>query len=311
MMTDNDQDQKPWELKSMARIDFDRARSKSFWRAVFSWNQNSNELLPFDEVRKALPLKGQHYAGLKQVPVDQIVGSVSRYQDFDRAFLPRQTHTRERWMSIDEAHLQDVNLPPVELYQIGSAYFVKDGNHRVSVAREKGQVFIDAAVIEVDVPVPIGPETKLDDLILKREQALFYEHTSLADIRPQAVIELTLPGQYEKLEEHIAVHRWYLGEQARREIDYSTAVASWYDHVYLPLVEIIRAENILAEFPGRTEADLYLWIIEHRWFLAEAAHDEISLKDAAEHFADQFSQRRQKRLARLLQSVLQFFQRKP
>src|SRR5512146_2399681 len=145
-------------LRSLARLDFDRAHYKSFWSAVGNYiTQRSNYLLPFDEVRKALPLKGQHYAGLQEIPIDLIVGSVSRYQDFDRAFLPRRTHTRDRWMSIDEAHLQDITLPPVEVYQIGSAYFVKDGNHRVSVAREKGQAFIDAFVIQVDVPVPIGP----------------------------------------------------------------------------------------------------------------------------------------------------------
>jgi hypothetical protein len=305
-MSSQDPEKTPQQVQFTARSDFERAIFKSFWRAVLNFlAKGSNELLPFDEVRKALPLKGQHYAGVQQIPIHQIVGSVSRYQDFDRAFLPRQTHTKGRWMSIDQAHLQDVSLPPIELYQIGSAYFVKDGNHRVSVAREKGQVYIDAVVIEVDVPVPIGPETNLSDMILKHEQAFFYEHTHLKEIRPQApLIELTLPGQYAKLEEHIRVHRWYLGLQAEREISDSEGVASWYDHLYHPLIEIIDNQKILAEFPGRTEADLYLWIIEHQWFLNEAYEDDISMEEAAGDFTKKYSQRLRNKLSNLLRRIL-------
>jgi len=190
-----------------------------------SWlTQHSNELIPFDEVLKQMPLRGQHYLGYRQVRLDEIVGSVSRYQDFDRAFLPRQTSTRERWESIDLAHLQDVELPPVELYKIGGIYFVKDGNHRVSVARGKGQVFIDASVIEIDVPLEIGKDFKQQDLALKHEQARFLESTWLASLQPDAKIEFTFPGQYDKLLEHIRVHRWYMGKICRREINDEEAV---------------------------------------------------------------------------------------
>jgi len=214
-----------FNFRQAARADFDEALRKGFWRSVMSWlTQHSNELIPFDEVLKQMPLRGQHYLGYRQVRLDEIVGSVSRYQDFDRAFLPRQTSTRERWESIDLAHLQDVELPPVELYKIGGIYFVKDGNHRVSVARGKGQVFIDASVIEIDVPLEIGKDFKQQDLALKHEQARFLESTWLASLQPDAKIEFTFPGQYDKLLEHIRVHRWYMGEDLQREINDEEAV---------------------------------------------------------------------------------------
>ena len=98
----------------------------------------------------------RHYRGLQAVPLAQIGGSEGRYRDFDKAFFPRQTQTKERWLSINKAHYEDVSLPPVELFKVGQMYFVRDGNHRVSVARAHGYEFIDAYVIEIDLPVLVG-----------------------------------------------------------------------------------------------------------------------------------------------------------
>lgn len=283
-------EQSKFSFSQAARADFDEAFRKGFWRSVISWlTKHSNELLPFDEVRKRLPLRGQHYIGLKQVELNQIVGSVSRYQDFDRAFLPKQSHTRERWESVDKAHLQDVILPPIELYKLGDIYFVKDGNHRVSVAREKGQAFIDAYVIEIDIPVHLDSKLELRDLVMKQEQAQFYTETKMLDFIPDVDIEFSIPGQYTKLIEHIRVHRWYMGEELDRKISDREAVTGWYKDVYIPLIKILRRRNILSEFPDRTEADLYLWIIEHRFYLKEEYKREVSLEKAAIHFARKYS----------------------
>lgn len=291
-------------IDDLAQRDFEQALRRAFWRQVASLlTGKSNELLPFEEVRKRLPLKGQRYLGLQTVPLDKIIGSESRYRDFDRAFLPRQTHTRDRWINIDKAHYQDIHLPPVELYKVGDVYFVRDGNHRISVARERGQEFIDAYVTEIEVPVPLTPDTDIRDLVLKQEYAAFLEATGLDKIRPEARIEFTIPGQYEKLLEHIAAHRWFLGEQQKREVPFEEAVASWYDNVYRPLVEIIRSQNILEDFPGRTEADLYLWIIEHQWYLRELCGD-VSMEEAARHFAEQYSERPIRRLAGRLKKAV-------
>jgi hypothetical protein len=250
-----------------------------------------------------LPVKGQHWIGIHEVPLSQIIGSVGRYRDFDAAFSPRQTRTMGRWMSVDVAHLQEINLPPVELYKIGEVYFVKDGNHRVSVAHMKNQAFIDAEVIEIDVDVPVTSEINLEQLILDLEKAAFDERTQIKKTRPEARLHLTLPGQYEKLLEHIDVHRWYLGEQRKGDVPYEMALASWYDTVYMPLVEIIRQKGILNDFPGRTETDLYLWIIEHYWYLAQSAPEDISLEEAAEDYREEFSQRSVKKVVNILKKA--------
>jgi hypothetical protein len=276
-------------IEQKTRADYDRATRKAFW------NQIKN--------LARLPIAGQHYRGLAEVPVAAVAGSVGRYRDFDRAFLPRQRNTKERWLSIDKAHYQDVKLPPVELYKIGEVYFVKDGNHRISVAREREQEFIDAYVIEIETPVPLTPETDLDDLIRKAEQADFFAKTNLHRLRPDNQIFLTLPGQYGKLLEHIHVHRWYLGVENQREMGWEEAVQSWYDRVYLPLIEYIRSEEILKDFPNRSETDLYLWIIEHRSSL-RGDPNATPVEEAASDFVQKRSERPVKRVLRAVKETL-------
>jgi hypothetical protein len=258
-----------------ANQDFERARARGFWRRVITrLRRQENNLLPFDEVRARLPIRGQHYLGYRQVPVEKIVGSMGRYLDFDRAFLPTQNRTKERWVSIDKAHYAEVQLPPVELYKIGEAYFVRDGNHRVSVARERGQDFVDAYVTEIDIPVFLDASTTLDDLELKKEHAEFLLHTDLASTRPLAQIQTTLAGLYERFMEHILLHRWYLGEQQGREVALAEAAASWYDRVYQPLVQLIHESGLLQDLPGTTEADLYLWIMTFEGYLRHSHQED-------------------------------------
>jgi hypothetical protein len=239
------------------------------------------------------------------VDLDAIVGSVGRYRDFDAVFLPRQTQTKRRWLSIDRAHYEDVILPPVELYQLGATYFVKDGNHRVSVARQRGQLFIDAVVIELQAAVPIGSLAELEEWIGQQDAVAFLSTTRLMELRPEAQVLLTLPGQYEQLLEHISVHRWFLGIESKHEVPYPDAVASWYDRVYLPIVEGIREAAMLRDFPQRTEADLYVWLIEHLWYLREAGEldEDAPLEAAARSYASRFSQRPRRFIARVLRDL--------
>jgi hypothetical protein len=278
----------------IAGADYRRARRRAFMRGVLSWFKRSdNALLAFDEVRRGIDARAQREGGLRAVPIDQIVGSVGRYRDFDRAFLPRRVQTRDRWESVDRAHLDGTELPAVDLYKIGDTYFVKDGNHRVSVARERGQAFIDAHVIEVTAPAPVHSVEDLLDWIRDQDALSFYETTRISELRPDARIELTLPGQYAKLLEHISTHRWYLGIEANREIPYREAVASWYDRIYLPTVEAVRATGALRDFPHRSEADLYLWVTEHHWYLhQEALPKGRDLKNLVSEYAEEHNERR-------------------
>ncbi len=293
-----------------ASDDFDRAIYKGFWRKVVAWlTGKRNTLLPYDEVRQHIPLKGQHSLGLQQVPMEKIIGSVGRYQDFDRAFLPLHERTKDRWINIDAAHIRQEYLPPVDLIKMGEVYFVKDGNHRVSVARERGQDYIDAYVTEIEIPVPLTIDTEVDDLALKREYAAFLEKTNLSRLRPGANLESNTPGQYDVLLQHIAFHHWVIGQQRGSDVLYEDGVVSWYDHVYLPLAEAIRAQNILKEFPGVTETDLYVWLVKYQWYLSLAYKDESGTTEdfsaeakteAARQWADELPHSLVKKLANLV-----------
>jgi len=276
--------------KRIGRLDFDAALKKGFWRSIFAWfTQRNNELLPFDEVRRALPTHSQHYIGMREIPMRHIVGSVGRYNDFDRVFLPRRRALRERWASIDSALLKDIHLPAIEVYKVGSVYFVLDGNHRVSVAREHGQEFIDAMVIELEVPFEVDTEIDIDEFILKSEKATFLTNSLLMKTVPEAEVEFSLPGGYSKLDEHIRVHTYFMSKEQSRDVPLDEGTRDWYDHVYLPLVRVVRHYKILDRFPGRTESDLYLWIIDHLWYLRQEYGQEVSMEQAAEDYTEKYA----------------------
>lgn len=279
--------------------DFNRARFKASLSDILAMVRNRpNELLSFEAVKRSLKIFGQNYLGVRSVRVDDIIGSATlRYHDFDRAFLPTQGFTESRWRKIDEAYYQAKNLPPVQLYKAGDVYFVRDGHHRVSVARDRGQEFIDAEVIEVKTRVPLTPDLAASDLEIVGEYDEFIEKSRIDKIRPHHSIRFSEPGGYARLLEHIAVHRYFMGAEQNRRIRWDDAVASWYDNLYMPTVKIIRDREILKEFPHRTEADLYLWIMDHHYYLSQR-DENIALEDAALHFAEHYSQRLDKKLLR-------------
>ncbi len=270
---------------------FTQARRRVFFHKIlgFFTGHQPEQLLPFEQVRDKLKIRGQHYIGTQTIPIDKIVGSTGRYQEFNRAFLPTQEFIRERWKHIYEVAHSFEGFPAIDVYKIGDAYFVRDGHHRVSVLKELGAPTVEASVTELETPVPLSADIHLDDLDLKEEYALFLQDTRLGDLRPDQKIEFTLPGQYRKLHEHIAVHRHFLGLNEMREIPYSEAVARWYDEVYQPVVQVIREDGILDHFPERTEADLYLWISEHRYYLHQRYGQDVPLEQAAAEFSSEFS----------------------
>jgi len=271
--------------------DFSKAYIRGFWRSIFSHiRKTDNNLLPFDEVMQHLPLRGTHYVGTMQIETDKIIGSVNRYQDFDRVFLPRQRNTRSRWESVNSAYFKDIVLPPIEVYKVSDVYFVRDGHHRVSVARERGQVFMDAYVIEIQTKAELNEHTSITDIVMSHEYADFLNRSKLDVAVPGVDFHFSIPGQFDRLQQHINVHRWFMGEKLNRPITDEEAAQGWYKEVYLPIVKVIRKYKILKDFPHRTETDLYLWIIEHRWYLAEESHRKVSIEKAAEHFANRFSQ---------------------
>lgn len=253
-----------------ARADFSRARFKAFVNSIWSLIQGQpNQLLSYDEIKEKLRVGGPIYRGVQTVPVKQIIGSLNRYHQFDRAFLPTQGETAARWQRVNLAFYSDVSLPPVVLYKVGDIYFVVDGHHRVSVAREQGQIFIEAEVRECATKVHITPNILIEDLEILSEKVDFIERTTIDQVRPEANIKLNIPDGFHRMLEHIAVHKYFMGIEQKRDINDEEAVADWYDHVYLPIVEVIRQSNILEDFPDRTEGDLYLWVLDHQHYLHE------------------------------------------
>ena len=225
----------------------------------------SNELLSYDEIAQKLKLQARSDRGVHSIPVKAIVGSVGRYTDFTRTFLPRRPEDQERWARVKAAMDDPIGfgMPPIEVYKVGEAYFVLDGNHRVSIARQEGFESIEAHVIEVRTDIPVTPDLQPDDLIIKAEYADFLAKTEFKSLFPSADLSVTVPGQYKKLLEHIEVHRYFMGLEFQRNIPYQEAVRHWYETVYTPFIEPIFERGLLRWFPGRTETDLYLWLSEH------------------------------------------------
>jgi hypothetical protein len=275
-------------IVDQSRADFQRARFKAFLHRVLgALSGQPSTLLSYDEIKEKLRIGGPIYRGVQTVRVDQIAGSLNRYHEFDRVFLPASDTLAERWQSVNRAFYQEISLPPVVLYQVGQVYFVVDGHHRVSVAREQGQIYIEAEVRECATRVDITPDIQLKDLQILGSKVDFLERTSLDRLRPDASIKVTIPDGFERMLEHIAVHRYFMGLDWQRDISEEEAVAHWYDNVYLPIVHVIRETEVLKEFPDFTEGDLYLWVLDHQHYLeAEQGLPLQPPEDAARRFVD-------------------------
>jgi len=258
------------QYSEQAKADFQKARFKAFMnRAWGTLSGQRTTLLSYDEIKEKLHIGGPIYRGIKTVRVDQIAGSLNRYHEFDRVFLPASDTLAERWQRVNRAFYQEISLPPVVLYKVGQVYFVVDGHHRVSVAREQGQIEIEAEVRECATRVNITANIQTEDLEILEAKVHFLERTSLDSLEPDANIKLTIPDGFERMLEHIAVHHYFMGIDLQRDISEQEAIADWYDHVYMPIINIIRDTNILKDFPGKTEGDLYLWVLDHQHYLAE------------------------------------------
>ena len=256
--------------ESSARDDFREARRRAALEQVLAnLKGESVELLNFDEIAQDLKPTAADELGMQEIPLDAIVGSVGRYQDFTRSFLPRSDDDRERWLGV-KAHVSRHGLSPIKVYKVGDAYFVIDGNHRVSVARQQGGTTILATVVEVKTRVPLSADDSPDQLICKARYAEFLEATNLDRLRPEADLLMTVPGQYSFLLEQIEALRYRLAlDPSRAEVPYEEAVGAWYDRVYTPLVRLNRQQGLAHRFSELTETDLYVLVLKRRKELQE------------------------------------------
>lgn len=268
--------------------DFKKARSKAalqrFWAGI---RGKSLDLLPYDEISAKLKAFNKVDRGLQSVRLKDIVGSVGRNEDFDRNFSPLNDADIIRWASVKTAmtSLNSTGLPPVSLYKIGDAYFVLDGNHRVSIAREMGLDMIEAYVTELYTRVPVSASITPEELQNKATYVEFLEQTRLDLIIPGVDFSLSRADTYPLLAEHIDVHRYYMGQEQAREIPYEEAALDWYEKVYQPVVEMINSSGLREEFPRLTVTDLYLWVLDQQSILQEALGIPIRTGHAAEYMA--------------------------
>jgi hypothetical protein len=262
--------------KVKASQDWGQARRRaSIENMMAFFSSKSPDLLPFEEVRKQLRLSQKHYKGMYEIPLDQIRGSVGRYQDFTQTFLPRKESMRQRWERVNAVSMT-IGLPPIEVYQVGEAYFVLDGNHRVSIARQNDAKFIEAHVWEFPTAVGLSAEADLDEVLVKAEYTEFLNNTALDKSRPEQDIVLTGPGCYRALEYQIELYRQALEQIDEETISYQDAAAAWYDMIYTPAVQIIEQHGMLERFPDRTEADLFNWVWRHHKELQTHGIDSIA-----------------------------------
>ena len=247
--------------------DFTRARRMAFLRRIGAYLRNdpgSNQLLSFDEVRSVLGAIQQRYVGMRVVPVSKIVGSVGRHRDFDRAFLPARRSVAGRWKRIDQAMRRAEELPPVSLFKIGDAYFVRDGNHRVSVARQQGIEMIDAEVTELKSRVPVDEHLTARDLLHKLEQRRFLERLPMDRVFPELELRFSNAADYGNLATYIEAHGFRLSQLWKRYVSHEEVLRDWYEYSYKPISAMMREERVLDAFPRRSDLDLYAWIIRHR-----------------------------------------------
>jgi len=291
-----------------SRDAFDNARFLSLLNNLKSIiSRKDNRLLSFDKIAKRLNLKNQRYLGIKAVPTEAIVGSVDRYRDFDRHFLPKKNHLEKRWTSIYEAYYKDINLPLVKLYKVGKIYFVIDGHHRVSVARKMGVKYIDAEVIEFLTKFPVTREMDPKDMFILSERENFLKLTGLRESRPGIKIRLTIPGKYDVLLNQINQYMYQLNKNRLNKLDFKQASARWYDDIYLPSIEKIDKTHIIDNFPYRTKSDLFVWVYEHKDHLSQKYGKEIKLSEAV----DDFSQKYGSAGGRLKSFFLRIFKKTP
>ncbi len=283
--------------KMEASRDWERAQRQAFVESVVSALpfSHSADLLPFEEVKQRLRLAQRNYRGIQEVDLDQIRGSVGRYRDFTASFNPRNPQMRDRWIRVSAA-AGSGEVPPVELFKVGDAYFVMDGNHRVSAARQTGALTIQAHVWEFTTPTGLSAHADLDELLIREEYAHFLGQTHLDQLRPEQEIAFTVPGKYNELLAQIAWYQDVLTRIDGEPCTYENAVTSWYDMIYTPAVQIIEQSAALEHFPDRTEADLFVWTWLYSRF-GEGGNQVTPLKDSA-HIAVK-QQEKRKPLQRL------------
>jgi hypothetical protein len=253
---------------SDAQSDFARARRarvlSDIARRLRREPGDVGQILPFEEVVDALGRAGQVDRGLQVVPLDAIVGTVDRAADFDRGFRPTTTRLRSRWERIAAAQRRGEPLPPVSLFQVGELYFVRDGHHRVSVAKSLGRPDIDAYVTEVQTRLRLGRDLRVSELPLKDHERLFRERVPL-DGERRAAIRLSDPWDFGMLAEMVEAWGFRMMQERGHFADRPEVARRWFEDEYVPVSEMLRSGGLIER--GETDAEAYMRVAGQRYLL--------------------------------------------
>ena len=286
--------------------DFVKAHRHAVFQNIFSTFRWSNpDLLSFYEVTKLIKPESEAYKGMQTIPVRNIIGSENRYHDFSSAFYPKNISLQRRWESVDAANLDDVILPPISVYKLGQWYFVRDGNHRVSVARSKGIEFIDAEVVELTSKIQLEEGITLNEIkhrVVAYERQRFIEQFNPTYL-PRDRIVFTAPGSYPEMVNHILVHKYFMNQNQKEGLTFEQGAIDWYQNVYLKIAEAIENEHLLVEFPGQTEADMYMWLVR-KWDEMKRLNEKATENDAAKAAKKEIKTPFLNRWGRYLKSLL-------
>lgn len=222
-----------------------------------------SELLLFDEAEQRLQPFHRHYVGVRPIPVANVVGTDSRGSDFDRDFRPRRRDVVRRMHQVSVA-FPDGDFSPIVVYQLGDAYFVIDGHHRVAVARRRGVEMIDAEVTELVSRWHLDADADVVQLIHAEQQRIFMRDSGLEQTRPNARIAFSRPAGYLELLENVQIHGYHLMVEQGRALGQAMIAADWYERVYLPTIEAIRRDGLADAHPEATEGDLFLLAYQRR-----------------------------------------------
>jgi hypothetical protein len=251
-----------------AENDFLRARRAQVLARIAAWLRREPDdvsmVLPFEEVVAELGGRvAEGRLGLRTVPLDAIAGSVDRPREFDRRFRPRSNRGRERWQRVDLAVRRGAALPPVELYKVGDVYFVRDGHHRVSVARVMGRDTIDAYVREVQTRIPPDSPDRKRDLLFKDFERIFRHRVPLPE-PAAATIQVRDPWSYAELAENVEAWGFRVIQRERRWMDRAEVARRWFEEEFEPVVRMLREADLIGD---GTEAEAYLRVAAERYRL--------------------------------------------
>ena len=222
-----------------------------------------DRLLELDEVERRLKPFGRRYLGVREVPLDALIGTDSRASSFTRDFRPLHSFSRDRLRSLERAFV-DGGFPPIVAVKLGEAYFVIDGHHRAALARRGGAEMIDADVTELIARVPLPADADMLEVVLRELERIFLEDSGLAEARPGVRVAVSRPAHYLELLENIQVHGYHMMRGRGRVLENEEIAADWYDAIFTPTLTAIESLQLDRPYRDAPAGDLFLVLHRHR-----------------------------------------------